>query len=166
MLIFLLHTHYYNSNLIWRTVSCRADEVIPSDHPRREASRVIQWYGLIHKTWYCTPDQATFIIISLLYTFFWHYFDFINCFGLQSRKIAGTFAITFCHFVFTSYNMKLRHHIFRLLFHAWKLFYVMSPQKQVRDVSLVLKDSEWYGFRKPQFADPAFCIRRPENRPF
>ena len=29
---------YYNSNLIWRTVSCRVDELIPSDHPRREAS--------------------------------------------------------------------------------------------------------------------------------
>ena len=26
------------------------DEVIPSDHSRREASRVIQWYGLIHET--------------------------------------------------------------------------------------------------------------------
>ena len=24
------------------------DEVIPSDHKRREASVVIQWYGLIH----------------------------------------------------------------------------------------------------------------------
>ena len=46
----LIHTHYYNSNLIWRTVSRRVDEVIPSDHPRREASRVIQWYGLIHET--------------------------------------------------------------------------------------------------------------------
>ena len=31
----LIHTHYHNSNLIWRTVSRRVDEVIPSDHPRR-----------------------------------------------------------------------------------------------------------------------------------
>ena len=31
----LIHTHYYNSNLIWHTVSHRVDEVIPSDHPRR-----------------------------------------------------------------------------------------------------------------------------------
>ena len=31
-----VHTHYYNSNLIWRTVSRRVDEVIPSDHPRRQ----------------------------------------------------------------------------------------------------------------------------------
>ena len=45
-----IHTHYYNSNLIWRTVSRRVDEAISSDHPRREASRVIQWYGLIHET--------------------------------------------------------------------------------------------------------------------
>ena len=31
----VLYTHYHNSNLIWRTVSCLVDEVIPSDHPRR-----------------------------------------------------------------------------------------------------------------------------------
>ena len=45
-----IYTHYHNSNLIWRTVSRRVDEVIPSDHPRRVALRVIQWYGLIHET--------------------------------------------------------------------------------------------------------------------
>ena len=44
------HTHYHNSNLIWRTVSCLVGEVIPPDHPRRVESRVIQWYGLIHET--------------------------------------------------------------------------------------------------------------------
>ena len=37
--------------------------------------------------------------------------------------------------------MTLRHHVFRLWFHAWKLLYVTSSQKQVTDVSLVLKDS-------------------------
>ena len=46
----VINTHYHNSNLIWRTVSRRVDEVIPSNHPRRVASRVIQWYGLIHET--------------------------------------------------------------------------------------------------------------------
>ena len=45
-----IYTHYYSINLIWRTASRRVDEVIPSDHPRREGSRVIQWYGLIHET--------------------------------------------------------------------------------------------------------------------
>ena len=45
-----INTHYYNSNLIWRTVIRRVGEVIPSDHPRHEASRVIQWYDLIHET--------------------------------------------------------------------------------------------------------------------
>ena len=30
-----INTHYHNSNLIWRTVSRRVDEVIQSDHPRR-----------------------------------------------------------------------------------------------------------------------------------
>ena len=33
-------------------------------------------------------------------------------------------------------------------------------EEQVTDVSLVLKDSD------PQFVDPAFCIRWPENRQF
>ena len=69
-----IYTHYHNSNLIWRTVSRRVDEVIPSHHPRRVASRVIQWYGLIHETWYCTPDQVTIMIICLLYAFFLTFF--------------------------------------------------------------------------------------------
>ena len=141
-MIFFSYSYYYNSNSIWRTVSRQVDEVIPSDYPRLEASRVIQWNGLIHETWYCTPDQVTFIIICLLYTFFWHCFDFINCFGLWSRKIAGMFAITFCHLIFTSYNMKSRHHVFHLWFHAWNSLYITSPQKQVTDVSLILKDSD------------------------
>ena len=38
--------------------------------------------------------------------------------------------------------MTLRHYVFRLWFHAWNLLYVTSPQKQVTDVSLVLKDSD------------------------
>ena len=40
-----------------------------------------------------------------------------------------------------NYNMTL-HHVFRLWFHAWNLLHVTSPQKQVTDVSLVLKDSD------------------------
>ena len=35
--------------------------------------------------------------------------------------------------------MTLRHHVFRLWFHAWNLFYVTSLQKQVTDV---IKDSD------------------------
>ena len=79
---YTINTHYHKSNLIWRTVSRRVDEVIPSDHPRRVASRVIQWCGLIHETWYCTPDQVTVMIICLLYALFWHSFYFKTCFGL------------------------------------------------------------------------------------
>ena len=33
----LRHTHYYCSNLILRTVSSRVDELMSSDHKRREA---------------------------------------------------------------------------------------------------------------------------------
>ena len=35
------------------------------DHPRRKASRVIQWYDLIHETLYSAPDQVTIIIMCL-----------------------------------------------------------------------------------------------------
>ena len=35
-----------------------------------------------------------------------------------------------------------RQHVFCLWFHARNLLYVTSPQKQVTDVSLVLKDSD------------------------
>ena len=45
-----INTLCYNRNLIWRTVSRRVDEAISSDHQRRKASRVIQWYGLIQET--------------------------------------------------------------------------------------------------------------------
>ena len=34
-----IHTHYYNSNLIWRTLSCRVDEVKASDHLRHKCLR-------------------------------------------------------------------------------------------------------------------------------
>ena len=61
--------------------------------------------------------------------------DFRTCFGLESRKIAGTFAITLRF-------LTSRQYVFRLWFHACNLLYVTSPQKQVTNVSLVLKDSE------------------------
>ena len=38
--------------------------------------------------------------------------------------------------------MTLHNHVFHLWFHAWNLLYVTSLQKQVADVSLVLKDSD------------------------
>ena len=42
-----IYTHYYNSNLIWRTVSRRVEEVIPSDHTRREdSSKVVSFIGI------------------------------------------------------------------------------------------------------------------------
>ena len=73
-------------NLTWSGVLYHVEwmlKVIPSDHPRCYASRVIQWYGLIHETWYCTPDQVTIIIICLLYAFFSDILsDFKTCFGL------------------------------------------------------------------------------------
>ena len=76
------------------------------------------------------------MIICLLYAFFSDILsDFKTCFGLKSRKIAGTFAITLRF-------LTSRQHIFRIWFHACNLLYVTSPQKQVTDVSLVLKDSD------------------------
>ena len=76
------------------------------------------------------------MIICLLYAFFSDILsDFKTCLGLQSRKIAGTFAITLRF-------LTSRQHVFCLLLHACNLLYVPSPQKQVTDVILVLKDSD------------------------
>ena len=61
--------------------------------------------------------------------------DFKTCFGLLFQKIAGTFSITLRF-------LTSRQQVFRLWFHACNLLYVTSPQKQVTDVSLVLKDSD------------------------
>ena len=61
--------------------------------------------------------------------------DLKTCIGLLSRKIARTFNITLR--LLTSCQ-----HIFRLWFHVCNSLYVRSPQKQVTDVSLVLKDSD------------------------
>ena len=61
--------------------------------------------------------------------------DLKTWFDLLSRKIAGTFNITLR--LLTS-----RQHVFRLWFHVCNSLYVRSPQKQVTDISLVLKDSD------------------------
>ena len=45
-------------------------------------------------------------------------------------------------FVITLRFLTLHHHVCRLWFHAWNLLYVTSPQKQITNVSLVLKDSD------------------------
>ena len=54
---------------------------------------------------------------------------------VYNPKIAGTFAITLRF-------LTSRQHVFCLWFCACNLLYVTSPQNQVADVSLVLKDSD------------------------
>ena len=54
---------------------------------------------------------------------------------LNPEKIAGMFAITLRF-------LTSRQHFFRLWFNACNLLYVTLPQKQVTNVSLVLKDSD------------------------
>ena len=61
--------------------------------------------------------------------------DFKTCFGLKSRQNFGKV----CHNVTF---LDVTSTCFRLWFHACNLLYVTSPQKQVTDVSLVLKDSD------------------------
>ena len=65
-----INTHYYNSNLIWRTVSRGVDEVIPSDHRRRSVEGDPMEWPHPRDVIYCTPDQVTIKMICLLYTFF------------------------------------------------------------------------------------------------
>ena len=44
------------------------------------------------------------------------------------------FAFTFCFL--------LRHYVFHLWFHAQNLLFIASPQKQLTDISLLLKASD------------------------
>ena len=60
---------------------------------------------------------------------------FKTCFWSLITKNCGTFAIR-------SRFLTSRQHVFRLWLHACNLLYVTSPQKQVTDVSLVLKNSD------------------------
>ena len=69
------------------------------------------------------------------------------------EKNAGTFAIMLRF-------LTSRQYVFRLWFHACNLLYVTSPQKQVTDVSLVLKDSDM------DSENLSSMIRWPENRQF
>ena len=60
-----IHTHYYTGNLICPTVSHRVDEVIPSDHLRCQASRIIKWYGLqikVYLYFICNLKHGSFEI--------------------------------------------------------------------------------------------------------
>ena len=76
------------------------------------------------------------MIICLLYAFFLTFFLILKpVLAFNPEKIAGTLAITLCF-------LTSRQHVFRLWFHACNLLYVTSPQKQVTDISLVLKDSD------------------------
>ena len=61
----VINTHYYNSNLIWRTVSRRMDEVIPS---RSVEGDPMVWPYPRDVILYAR-SSFTFIIICLLYTF-------------------------------------------------------------------------------------------------
>ena len=72
-------------------------------------------------------------IICLFLTFFL----ILNLFWYLISKNCGNV----CHNV-TFLDVTSRQHVFRLWFHACNLLYITSPQKQVTDVSLVLKDSD------------------------
>ena len=76
------------------------------------------------------------MIICLLYAFFLTFFRILKpVLVLNPEKNAGTLAITLRF-------LTSRQHVFCPWFHACNLLYVTSPQKQVTDVSLVLKDSD------------------------
>ena len=75
-------------------------------------------------------------MICLLYTFFLTFFLVLKpVLVFNPAKIAGTFAITLRFFEFTST-------CFPSLVTCLQFTYITSPQKQVADVSLVLKDSD------------------------
>ena len=74
------------------------------------------------------------MIICLLYAFFLSFFLIL--------KPVLVFNPGNINFAITLRFLTTRQHVFRLWFHACNLLIVTSPQKQVTDVSLVLKDSD------------------------
>ena len=84
--------------------------------------------------------------------------DFKTCLVFNPIKIAGNFTITLR--LLTS-----RPHVFRLWFHACNLLYVTSPQKQITDVSLVLKDS-YMDSENLSSLIRLYVSEWPENRQF
>ena len=74
----MVHTHYYNSNLIWRTVSRPVEKVIPLDHLRREGDPIV-WPHLREVILYAR--SCYFYNMFIIYIFL-TLFRFFNCFGL------------------------------------------------------------------------------------
>ena len=85
-------------------------------------SRVILCNGLIHKTWYYTQFQVNIIVICILYTFFWHYSDFINdLFWSFIQKKCGNICFYICFFTLCRLQKKCGNICLNILF-----LYVMS----------------------------------------
>ena len=120
--------------------------LLPSADSRRVVSYKEKYVHkvLVNRVWMILANPRVVILYArssyyhnnmfIIYIFLTFFSDFLNCCGLLSWKIARTFAITLCF-------LTLRHHVFLIWFHDWNLLNVMSPQKQITDVSLVLKDS-------------------------
>ena len=98
-----IYTHYYNSNLIWRTVSRRVDEVIPSDPMAWPHPRDVILYAI--SSYYCD----NMFIICLFLTFFL----ILKPVWTLIPKNCGNV----CHNI-TLRFLKSHHHVFRLWFHA------------------------------------------------
>ena len=80
--------------------------------------------------------KVTIMIICLLYAFFLTFFLILKpVLVFNPEKLRERLPLPFTFLDVTST-------CFCLWFHACNLFYVPSPQKQVTDVSLVLKDSD------------------------
>ena len=130
----MVYTYYYNCIMILHTVSRHVDEALPLDHPRSKVSgNPMIWPYPQDVILYARISyyNNNMFIIYLFLILFWIY----NMFWSLIQKIAGTFAITLRF-------LTLRHHVYCLWFHAWNLLYVTFQQKQVTDVSLILKDSD------------------------
>ena len=88
------NTHYYNSNLIWRTVSRRVGEVIPSDHPRRNEGDPMVWPHPRDAILYARSSyfyNNMFIICIFILTLFWFYKLFWSLIQKKCRNV--------CHYV-------------------------------------------------------------------
>ena len=107
----LLYTHYYNSNLIWRTVttvSCRVDEAIPSDHPEM---RSVEGDSMV---WPHPRDVILYARSSYFYNNMFIIYLFLTLFGFNKlfwsliQKNCGNV----CHYVLSRHiHVKLLRYI-------------------------------------------------------
>ena len=144
---------YYDSNLIWLTVSRQVDELISKDHMRCKAWRVIGWCETIQESWSDTSDQINTVIICSfnIWARPWENVFYAIC-EQQRRRSASSFCnqnfkppARFCSWAgqFDSDLVgNFRRHVF-----SWRGSYIFSCLHFAEFCLIMLKISDYLTLR-------------------